>query len=191
MRRSPSVPCSTDSSPSSSPVRPWFSEPTAPITCDGQVALRVGAAAVGVLPDALQMKAFDPLGRRQGDFFGEHGEGRFRGHRTQYLALVQPEDRRQFFRRQGGLVDLVRHREDRRRVFGGGEGVAAAIEQAAAQTGHGDRFGLLADGLGGELRALHSLQPEGAADDHAGSRGGSRRRGGRSVARSSRIAAGP
>jgi hypothetical protein len=32
IRRSPSSPPSTDSSPCSSPIKPWFSEPTAPIT---------------------------------------------------------------------------------------------------------------------------------------------------------------
>ena len=40
-----------------------------------------------------------------------------------------------------------------------------AVEDRAAQARHHHRFGLLIGGFGGELGALHPLQPEGAADD--------------------------
>jgi hypothetical protein len=128
--------------------------------------LRVGAAAVGKLTDPFQVEGFDLCRGGEVDFVGDVGETRFCGQRFQHFAFLLVEDRGQLGRCLRRVFQLIGSRVDRRRLFGGGELIAAAVEQAAAQTGHDDRFGLLGDGLGGELGTLHPLQPEGAADDH-------------------------
>ena len=48
------------SSEASSPVRPWLSIPTVPITWRGELALRVDAAAVGEQPDPGQVELAGP-----------------------------------------------------------------------------------------------------------------------------------
>ena len=131
----------------------------------GQLPLRIDAAAVGVLPDSRQVEPFDPGGGGQVDAVGERLVARFGADHAEHLALRQAEDRRQLFRRQRRLRHFRGDGEDRRRVFGGSQRVAVAVEQVAAQAGQRHRLRLLADRLGGEPRPLHALQPEGTGRD--------------------------
>ena len=131
----------------------------------GHFALRVGPAAGGQLADPFEAQFFDLLRGGQVDVLGEVGEARFDGQLFQHLAFFLFQDRRQQRRRFGRIFHLVGRRVDRRRVFGGGEAGAVAVEDRAAQAGNVDRLGLLVERLRGQLRGLHPLQPEGTADD--------------------------
>ena len=92
--------------------------------------------------------------------------------------------RRASTRRLLRLLDLVRGGEDRRRVLGDRELLAAAVEDAAADPGHGHGRRLLAARAGAELAALDRLQPGGAERSRRRRRARRRRRGARLVARS-------
>src|SRR5436853_232884 len=129
------------------------------------LALRVGAAAVGQLADPFDVERFDLRRGAEVGFFRQVGETPFGGQRFQHVGLGLIEDRSQARRRGRRVFDLVGGGEDRRRVFGGGELVAAAVEEGTAQPGTGDDFGLLGGRLRGEARARHPLPPEGPADD--------------------------
>ena len=63
--RSPSVPCRTSSWDASSPVSPWLSMPTVPITCERELALRVDPPAVGQHADPGEVELADLRRRRR------------------------------------------------------------------------------------------------------------------------------
>ena len=81
---------------------------------------------------------------RQVDFLGDVGEAAIRR-----SALPAPRPcgssriGASFVRRLRRVLHLVGGGVDRRRVLGGGERVAVAVEQVAAQAGDGDDLGLL------------------------------------------------
>ena len=131
----------------------------------GHVPLGVGPAAGRKLPDSRQPEPGDPRRAYDADLVGDVGKARMRCQAVQDLCLAQAEDRGQLGGGTRRVLDLVRGGVDVRRIFGAGKLVALAVKQAAAQPRDGDHPGLLGERLGGERRALHPLQPEGAPDD--------------------------
>ncbi len=131
------------------------------------LALGIDAARVGEDPDPVEPELLDAIRGDDVDLLCHVLEAALRRQRVEDVALGHVEHGGQLLRLLRRVLDLIRRREDRRRLLGDCEGVAAAVEDRATDPRHLDGRDLLAAGVGAVLAALDGLQPAGADHDDA------------------------